>query len=136
MENNSNLIDWLINTAPDTIYNFESDKITNLEKKSLLIKILTDSSNKQLPIYKLYIARKLGRYFQSKDTTEYILSQLNTNDNYYVTSNILHILREYNMFYNLESELKTVILNNISNYNYDEYIIMISIEILTNAFII
>lgn len=134
MQNNSELIDWLINNAKDALCNFESDKITLMNRDQLFIAVMNDAINKQIPIFTLYDVSKLGRYFQSVETIRFMLKLLKTNENKYTISSVLHVLRCCDNFYGKEKELKTIIIKKTLRDTYNEHIAALSVEVLTRIF--
>ncbi len=134
MQNDDKLINWLIHNAKDVLCDFESDKLTLANRNEIFISVMNDAISKQLPIFSLYDANKLGRYFQSDETISFMLGILKTNTNNYAVSSVLHVLRYCDNFFSKENDLKTVIIEKtLKDKNY-EHIVVLSVEVLTQIF--
>lgn len=134
MQNDDQLINWLITNAKDALCNFESDKLTLANRNEIFIVVMNDTISKQLPIFSLYDVNKLGRYFQSDETISFMLGILKTNTNNYAVSSVLHVLRCCDNFFGKENELKTAIIEKpLKDTNY-EHIVALSVEVLTRIF--
>lgn len=134
MQNNSKLVDWLIDNAKDALCNFESDKVTLVNRDQLFMAVMNDAISKQLPIFTLYDVSKLGRYFQSDEAIRYMLKVLKINENNSAISSVLHILRYCDDFYGKEKELKAIIIEKTLRDIHYEHIVILSVEVLTRIF--
>jgi len=134
MRDDDKLVNWLINNAKYALCDFESDKLTLANRNEIFISVMNDTIRKQLPIFSLYDVSKLGRYFQSDETINYMLGILKTNSNNYAVSSVLHILRCCSNFFGKENDLKTAIIEKpLNNTNY-EHIVALSVEVLIRIF--
>lgn len=135
MQNDNKLVNWLIDNAKDALCNFESDKVTLMNRNQLFMAVMSDAISKQLPIFTLYDVTKLGRYFQSDEAIIYMLNILKTDENNYAVSSVLHILRNCDNFYGKENELKALIIAKPLRDIHFEHIVKLSVEALTRIFI-
>jgi len=134
MQHDDKLINWLIANAKDALCDLESDKLSLKNRNELFIFVMNDAITKQLPIFSLYNVNKLGRYFQSDETVDFMLEILKTSTSDHAVSSVLQVLQGCDNFFGKEIELKMAILEKHLRDTTYEHIVELSLEVLARIF--
>lgn len=127
------IISWLIDNAPETIYKFESDRITAEKRDKIFIKLMQDSFDKRIPIYALHEEERLAKFFQGKSALSFLIEVIRNPLNNASSLGAISILRYFNNFYDMETEIKNVIIPYL-NIKQPDYMVSMSVKTLIQLF--
>ncbi len=130
MRKDDYLIKWLIDNSPETIYKFESDRITSEDRNRIFKHLMQDSFNKNIPVYAIHEEEKLAKFFQSKSALCFLLKEISNPVNNASSLGSISILRYFDNFYGMEREIKEAIMPYL-DAKQPEYIISLSVKALT-----
>lgn len=133
MRKDDYLIKWLIDNSPETIYKFESDRITSEDRNKIFTYLMQDSFNKNIPVYAIHEEEKLAKFFQSKSALCFLLKAISNSVNNASSLGSISILRYFDNFYGMECKIKESIMPYLDAKR-PEYIISLSIKALTRIF--
>lgn len=133
MRKDDYLIKWLIDNSPETIYKFESDRITSEDRNKIFKHLMQDSFNKNIPIYAIHEEEKLAKFFQSKSALCFLLKAIRNPVNKASSLGSISILRYFDNFYGMECEIKEAIIPYL-DAKQPEYIISLAVKALTQIF--
>ncbi len=136
MQNDDNLLNWLIQNDKDFICEFEPNKLKIDNRNNVFKEVFNDTVyTKKVHIDRIYDVTKLGRYFQSYETIRFMIDRLKEDKENHAILSILNILVYCNDFYDKEDELRKIIFEKILSDKSDEYIISLYVELLIKIFI-
>ena len=127
------LISWLIDNAPETIYKFESDRITAKERDKIFVQLMQDSFDKRIPIYALHEEERLAQFFQSKYALSFLLEIISNPVNNAALLGTMSILRYFTDFYDMKTQFKSAIIPYL-NTEKPDYMISIAVKALMQLF--
>ncbi len=133
MRKDDQLLKWLIDNSPETIYKFESDRITSEDRNKIFVYLMQDSFNKNIPVYAIHEEEKLAKYFQSKSALCFLLKAISNPLNNASSLGSISILRYFDNFYGMEREIKEAIMPYLDAKR-PEYIISLSVKALIRIF--
>ena len=126
---NNELIEWIISCMPEFICYIEND-IVNKDTKKKVLRLLLETYNTQ-KMWLPYNVRTNNLVSDSKDI-EYLLDIMKNNLHYTSVGNALYIIENIKELYELEDEIKAVLLYIAKHKKYTVYNRSMAINILAN----
>lgn len=126
---NNELIEWIISCMPEFICYIEND-IVNKDTKKKVLRLLLETYNNQ-KMWLPYNVRTNNLVSDSKDI-EYLLDIMKNNLHYTSVGNALYIIENIKELYELEDEIKAVLLYIAKHKKYTVYNRSMAINILAN----
>lgn len=127
------LIRWLVENSPETIYKFESDRITAEDRDKMFMHLMQDSFDKNIPIYALHEEEKFAKFFQSKSALCFLLKVISNPKHNSSSLGSISILCYFDNFYGMETEIKNAIIPYL-NIKQLDYMISIAVKALMQVF--
>ncbi|WP_027399864.1 metallophosphoesterase [Anaerovorax odorimutans] len=133
MRKDDSLIRWLTDNSPETIYKFESDRIVAEDRDKIFVHLMRDSFEKNIPIYALHEEERLAKFFHSKSALAFLLESISKPINDTSSLGSISILRYFDNFYGMETEIKNAIIPYL-NVKQPDYMISIAVKALMQLF--
>ena len=119
---NDDLLNLLFENSPEMVIRFERTRVDETTRNEIVKIIVDNLAEKNMWLsYDLNSADIIAAFGQSKDTCEYLLSQISAPKNFRALSNALSILSEFSCLYGMDEEIRKVLFNCLNSKKVREY---------------